>query len=116
MMNNLMEYKGYLGTVEYSDRDKVLFGKVLGVNGLVSYEGKGVAELRADFESAVDEYLEMCSDAGVFPEKVYKGSFNIRLNPELHKKASIAASAKNISLNKYIEAAVEGSVFADYNS
>lgn len=116
MMNNFMEYKGIFGTVEYSDKDKVLFGKALGVNGLVSYEGQSVAELRADFEAAVDEYLEMCKETGVFPEKVYKGSLNVRLNPELHKKASIAAGVKNISLNKYIEAAVEGSVFADYNS
>lgn len=116
MMNNFMEYKAFYGTVEYSDTDKMLFGKVLGVNGLVSYEGQSVAELRADFEAAVDEYLEMCREAGILPEKVYKGSFNVRINPELHRKASIAASAKNISLNKYIEAAVEGSVFADYNS
>lgn len=105
-MKNIMEYKGYWGSVEYSDEDKVLYGKVLGVKSLISYEGESVADLKVDFESAVDEYLELCRENNTEPEKVYKGSFNVRLTPELHKKASLTAMAKNISLNSYVEEAI----------
>jgi predicted HicB family RNase H-like nuclease len=60
-VNNLLEYKGFCGTVEFSDADSVLFGKVIGANGLISYEGDSVQTLRADFEEAVDDYLELCA-------------------------------------------------------
>ena len=59
---NVMEYKGYLGTVEYSETDNILFGKVIGIGSLVSYEGKNLDELRSDFEGAVDDYLELCAE------------------------------------------------------
>ena len=59
-MNNILEYKGYNGTVEYSADDSILFGKVIGIKSLISYEGQSVEELKADFEGAVDEYLEYC--------------------------------------------------------
>ena len=62
-MNDVLEYKGYFGTVEFSAADNVLFGKVIGINSLISYEGNSVKNLKKDFEGAVDEYLEMmCID------------------------------------------------------
>lgn len=66
---NVMEYKGYTGTVEFSAENNILFGKVTGINGLVSYEGESVSELCKDFESAVDDYLEMCKENGIEPQK-----------------------------------------------
>ena len=84
-MNNLLEYKDYLGTVEYSASDKLLYGQVLGINGLVSYEGKSIESLQSDFEEAVDDYLDMCREQGVEPQKTYKGTFNVRISPILHK-------------------------------
>ena len=80
-MSYLLEYKDYLGTVEYSSSDKVLYGKVIGINGLVSYEGDSIESLQADFEEAVDDYLEMCAEQGVEPQKTYKGTFNVRISP-----------------------------------
>lgn len=77
-MNNILEYKGYKGSVEYSAEDSVLFGQVLGIRSLISYEGSSVDELKQDFEGAVDDYLVMCEEEGIEPEKYYKGS--IRLN------------------------------------
>ena len=74
-MNNILEYKGYNGTVEYSADDSILFGKVIGIKSLISYEGQSVEELKADFEGAVDEYLEYCEENIIEPEKTYKGSF-----------------------------------------
>ena len=92
-MNNTMEYKGYVGSVEFSEEDALFFGKVLGVRALISYEGENARDLVEDFHSAVDDYLELCAAEGVEPEKAYKGSFNVRISPELHKKAAIAAMA-----------------------
>ena len=113
-MKNTIQYKGYTGTVEYSDTDCLLFGKVLGIKGLVSYEGHSVAELKEDFECAVDDYLEMCKSMNITPEKVYKGSFNVRLDPELHKRACIIAQSEHISLNQFVEMSVREKVQAIY--
>ena len=60
--DNVLEYKGYTGTVEFSAEDNILFGKVIGIDGLISYEGESVSSLKEDFEAAVDDYLEMCED------------------------------------------------------
>ena len=83
-MKNLLEYKGYYGSVEYSREDALLYGKVLGINSLISYEGESGAELPQEFDGAVDDYLEVCAETGTEPEKTYKGSFNVRIAPQLH--------------------------------
>lgn len=106
-MKNAMEYKGYYGTVEYSEADNILFGKVIGIDSLISYEGESVAKLRSDFESAVDDYLELCAEKGIEPDKSYKGSFNVRISPSLHKSLAIYSAAHNQSLNTAVEAAIE---------
>ena len=67
-MSNTLEYKGYCGTVEFSAEDKVFFGKVAGLNSLISFEGESVQSLREDFEGAVDDYLEMCAERGIEPD------------------------------------------------
>lgn len=104
---NVMEYKGYTGTVEFSAENNVLFGKVTGINGLVSYEGESVSELREDFESAVDDYLEMCEENGTEPQKCYKGSFNVRISPELHRSLAVFATSHNMTLNATVEQALQ---------
>ena len=106
-MNNLMEYKGYIGSVEFSQEDSVLFGKVLGIRALISYEGQTVHELVADFHEAVDDYLNLCAEEGKTPEKAYKGSFNIRISPELHRRAAIYATTHQTTLNHVVENALE---------
>ena len=111
-MNNTMEYKGYVGSVEFSEEDALFFGKVLGVRALISYEGENARDLVEDFHSAVDDYLELCAAEGVEPEKAYKGSFNVRISPELHKKAAIAAMAKQFSLNRFVEESIVRAVLA----
>ena len=56
-MNNTMEYKGYVGSVEFSEEDGLFYGKVMGIRALISYEGSTAAELVNDFHGAVDDYL-----------------------------------------------------------
>ena len=106
-MNNTMEYKGYVGSVEFSEEDALFYGKVLGIRALISYEGTNAAELVADFHGAVDDYLELCAQSGMEPEKAYKGSFNVRISPELHKQAVIAAMSHNMSLNSFVETSIQ---------
>ena len=106
-MNNMLEYKGFYGTVEFSENDNVLFGKVIGINSLISYEGDSVKSLREDFEGAVDDYLEICETNGVEPEKVYKGSFNVRISPELHKNLALFAASHGETLNSAVEEAIK---------
>lgn len=107
-MNNLIEYKGYIGSVEFSEEDGVFFGKVQGIRTLISYEGTNAAELISDFHGAVDDYLALCAEEGSAPELAYKGSFNVRFkNKETHKRAAIYAMTHGQSLNSFVEEAVE---------
>lgn len=109
-MNNTMEYKGYVGSVEFSEADCVFFGKVMGIRALLSYEGSTAAELVSDFHGAVDDYLAMCEAEGKEPERAFKGSFNVRISPELHKKLVVRATAQQMSLNSFVEWALANSV------
>ena len=111
-MSNTIEYKGYVGSVEFSEDDGVFFGKVMGIRAMVSYEGENAHDLVKDFHSAVDSYLETCAAEGIESEKAYKGSFNIRISPELHRQAALAAAAKQMSLNSFVENSIEQAVQA----
>ena len=106
-MSNMLEYKGYYGTVEFSDTDNILFGKVIGINSLISFEGDSIQSLKEDFEGAVDDYLEMCEEKGVEPEKTYKGSFNVRVSPELHKTLVFYSASHGQTLNATVEEAIK---------
>ena len=106
-MKNLIEYKGYIGSIEFSQEDELFYGKVQGIRTLISYEGTNAQELIEDFHEAVDAYLELCQENGKTPEKAYKGSFNIRVSPELHKKIAIYAMEHDITLNNFVEQSIE---------
>lgn len=105
-MRFTMEYRGYVGSVEFSEEDCVLFGKVLGIRSLISYEGETAKELLEDFHGAVDDYLATCEKEGVEPEVAYKGSFNVRIGSELHRRAAVYALTHSQSMNSFIEEAV----------
>lgn len=106
-MKDVMVYKDYIGSVHYSTEDEVFFGKIEGINDSISFEGSSVAELKAAYEEAVEDYIELCQLNGKEPEKTYKGSFNIRIRPELHKQAVQLALIEGKSLNQFIEDAIE---------
>lgn len=105
-MKNSMKYKEYIGTVEYSDEDECFHGKVLGINSLITFEGESVHELKQTFQMMVDEYINDCRQEGIVPEKSYKGSFNVRIAPELHRQIAFCAACAGISLNAAVEAAI----------
>lgn len=102
-MKNTMQYKGYIGSVEFSEEDQILYGRIMGIRGMITYEGESASELVQDFHGAVDDYLASCEAEGIAPEVAYKGSFNVRINPELHKRLAIYAMEHQMSLNSYVE-------------
>ena len=104
---NTLTYKGYLGSVSFSEKDNVFFGKIEGINGLVNFEGESVKELTEAFHEAVDDYLEYCKEEGIEPHKSYSGSLNIRLSPEIHSRIAVLAKQAGISINAFIKSAVE---------
>lgn len=106
-MKNMIEYKGYLGSVNYNDEDRIFYGKVEYIRSLISYEGQDVESLRASFHEAVEDYLALCQERGIEPEKPFKGSFNIRPGTDLHRRAAIAAEQRGINLNKLVTEALE---------
>lgn len=106
-MDNIMEYKGYWAKIKYSDEDGCFCGSIEGLkNASISFEGETVEELRKDFQDAIDSYLETCKAHNWEPEKQYKGSFNVRIEPNLHQKAVQFSKAFNMSLNQFVEKAI----------
>lgn len=109
-MSNVLEYNGYTGSIEASIEDRCLFGKILFISDLVTYEAETVSDLEAEFIAAVDDYLLTCKEAGTDPQRPFKGSFNVRISPELHRKAAIEANKENISLNELTAKAIDAYV------
>ncbi len=109
---NTLSYKGYIGSVAFSEQDNIFFGKIEGINGLVNFEGESVKELTEAFHEAVDDYLEYCKEEGIEPHKSYSGSLNIRISPETHSQVAILAKQAGVSINAFIKSAVEKQVAA----
>jgi predicted HicB family RNase H-like nuclease len=110
LIMNTMTYKGYIGSVNYSDKDQVFFGKIEGINGLVNFEGESVKELTEAFHEAVDDYLAYCQDEGIEPDKSYTGVLNVRLTPAIHRQIAMLALQAGLSINAYIKEALEEKV------
>ena len=107
---NTLKYKGYIGSVAYSEPDKVFFGKIEGIDGLVNYEGESVQELTAAFHEAVDDYLIFCDEHGWKPEKSYTGTFNVRISPDTHRDIANLAAEAGISINAFVKRALSEAV------
>ncbi len=109
-MKGYLKYKDYLGSVEYSEEDDCLYGRVIGIRGLISYEGTSLEELKKDFYQAVDDYLELCKQQNRIPETAFKGSFNVRIDPELHRNIVIKAKEENMTLNTFVKEALRKAI------
>ena len=107
MKKNQIKYKGYIGSIEWSESDGLFYGQLLGIETLVLYDGKTIEELKEDFHSAVDFYLDSCELNGTEPEKPFSGSFNIRINSKIHKLAVDEAYDRGISLNTIVNEALK---------
>jgi predicted HicB family RNase H-like nuclease len=106
-MNDVLRYKDYIASVHFSAEDEVFYGKVLGVDDLISFEGASVKELKKSFKEAVEDYIRTCKEIGKEPNKTYKGTFNVRIGADLHKDAAMFAATLNISLNDFVRTAID---------
>ena len=111
-MKNTLSYKGFIGSVSYSDDDGVLFGKIEGINDLVTYESTEVSDLIKQFRISVDKYIESCKHFNKPLLKSFKGSFNVRVKPDVHQKAAMLATMQGISLNQLVQKAIEKEIEA----
>jgi len=109
-MSNIIEYKNYIGSVEYSNEDKCFFGKLEMIDDLVTFEATNVEELESNFKQSVDDYINTCVELGRAPQKTYKGVFNVRIDPDLHRKIYKKALKEHISLNAFIGKTLSESV------
>lgn len=104
---NILEYKGYHTTIEFDAETYTLRGKIEGINDFVNFESNDPKAIEEEFHTAVDDYLEFCREVGKEPDKEYKGTFNVRIDPELHKKIAVLASKNGESLNATVERAIQ---------
>lgn len=105
-MNNILKYKNYWSKIEYSADDGVLYGRIEGISDLVNFESPSAEEIETEFHKAVDDYLEFCSEMDKEPDKAFRGNFNVRISPELHRKMALVAIENNKSLNQMVEIAI----------
>lgn len=101
-MKDVLNYRGFIGSVHFSADDSIFYGKIEGITDLVTFEGETVKELTEAFHYMVDEHIKDCETENIAPEKSYKGSFNVRLTPELHKRIAVSAKMRGITINKYV--------------
>lgn len=102
----MMQYKGYIGVVEYDDEADIFHGEVINVRDVVTFQGKSVDEIKQAFHDSIEDYLAFCAERGEEPEKPYSGKFVVRLAPELHKSIYLAARQAGKSLNAWVADAV----------
>lgn len=105
-MSKTLSHKGYIGSIEVDLKDSCLFGKVLFVNDVITYQGDSVGELQKAFAEAVDEYIETCEEIGKEPHKPFTGSFNVRIAPNLHRKLAFRAAEERSSINHIVGQAI----------
>ena len=104
---NMMEYKGYIGIVEYDSEAKLFHGDVINTRDVITFQGTTVEEIERAFSGSIEDYINWCKEDDIEPEKPYSGKFNLRLSPELHREIAITAKKLNVSINNFVEKAVK---------
>lgn len=98
----MLEYKGYIGKVDFDDEVEIFHGEVLNLRDIITFQGRSVTELRKAFKDSINDYLEFCAERHEDPEKPLSGNFTLRLDPELHRKIYLKARISNKSLNSLV--------------
>lgn len=105
--NNTLEYKGYLGVIEYDDEGSIFHGAVINLREAIPFQGESVAELRQSLKDSVEAYLAVCAKNGQEPEKQFSGNLPLRIDPELHRRIFLKAKREGKSLNRWISEVLE---------
>jgi predicted HicB family RNase H-like nuclease len=111
----MLIHKGYIGHVTFDDEAEIFHGEILNTRDIITFQGESVHELKQAFIDSIEDYLEFCRKNGEQPDKPFSGKFNVRLDPETHRNAVIAAKKSGISLNTWISEVVHKSLGDDYH-
>jgi predicted HicB family RNase H-like nuclease len=103
----MMKYKNYIGHVEFDAEAEIFHGEVINTRDVITFQGKTVRELKKAFKDSIEDYLEFCEERGEMPERPFSGRFNVRLDPELHRVAYVAAKQAGLSLNTWVAKAIQ---------
>jgi predicted HicB family RNase H-like nuclease len=104
---NLIQYKGFVGRIEYDDEAGIFHGEVINLRDVITFRGESVQQLRQALQDSVEDYLEFCAERGEEPERPFSGKFIVRIDPELHRQLYVLAKKKDTSINKLVSEAVE---------
>ncbi len=115
-MSCFLEYNGYYTQIHFSVKDQVLYGKIEGIVDLITFESQDAQKIEEEFHEAVDEYISFCDSVGKSPDKSYKGTFNVRITPELHRSIDLEANRRGITLNKFVSEAIQEKLDSKQNS
>jgi len=107
-----MQFKGYIGVVDFDAESRIFHGEVINTRDVITFQGRSVEEIEKAFRDSVRDYIAWCKEEGVEPERPYSGKFVLRLSPDLHKTAALAARKMKISLNRFVEKAIEDEIRA----
>jgi predicted HicB family RNase H-like nuclease len=106
----MMEYKGYIGKVEFDDEAEIFHGEIINIRDVITFQGRSVKELTRAFRESVDDYLKFCHERGEAPEKPFSGKFVTRIPPELHRQVNVAAVVSGKSLNAWVTEQLQNAV------
>ena len=106
----MMEYKGYIGKVEFDDEAAIFHGEVINTRDVITFQGESVSELTQAFHVSVDDYLAFCNERGEAPDKPFSGQFVTRISPELHRQVNVAAVVSGKSLNGWVAEQLQAAV------
>ncbi len=106
----MMEYKGYIGKVEFDEEAGIIHGEVINTRDVITFQGESVAEVKQAFHESVDDYLEFCKSRGESPDKPFSGQFVTRIPPELHRQVNVAAAVSGKSLNAWVTEQLQDAV------
>lgn len=103
----MLKYKDYIGHVEFDETAEIFHGEVINTRDVITFQGDTVKSLKKAFKDSIDDYLEFCKERNEEPERPFSGVFNVRLNPELHRAAYVAAKSAGVSLNTWVVEAIK---------
>ncbi len=102
----MLEYKNYIGRIDFDNEAEIFHGEVINTKDVITFQGSSVAQLKKAFKESIDDYLEFCAERGESPDRPFSGKFNIRLDPDIHRDAYIAATQAGLSLNTWVTNAI----------
>ncbi len=106
-MSKVLKHNGYIGSIDYSIEDEILYGKIECINDVITYEADNIKDLKAEFINAVDDYIDTCKQLGIEPNKPMNGSFNVRIGEDLHKKVFYKSKELGVTLNEFVRISLQ---------